>query len=70
MYLNQCLMCMTGYFMNEDGICDKYEEPIPDIDDYLNPPVDPNPETPTDSENSTLKLTTFLIMMTLMNFFF
>lgn len=34
--------------MNTDNICVKYEPPVIDVDDYLNPPSDESPETPTD----------------------
>lgn len=34
--------------MTPDGICEEYVPPVLDVDDYLNPPVDPNPEPTTD----------------------
>ena len=41
------MICKTGYFMNTDGICEKFVPPKLDVDDYLNPPT----ETPTENPN-------------------
>ena len=56
--------------MNKDGLCEEFVHPEPTIDDYLNPPTDPATGDPTDVQGSTLKLTIFTFMMTLVNLMF